>query len=77
MRGLRSTNWTSVGSGQGGGIGENTSLHIQKKDNNQFKNKKQPEQEQNHRCGDHLESYQFGGSRGKIGEKVQRLGSIN
>ena len=38
-----------------------------------LKNKlsKQPEQEQNHRYGDHLENYQFGAGRGRIGEKVQ------
>ena len=34
---------------------------------------KQKEQEQNHRYGDHLEGYQLGGERGRIGEKVQRL----
>ena len=32
---------------------------------------KQAEQKQNHRCRDHLESYQLGGERGTMGEKVQ------
>ena len=31
------------------------------------------EQEQNHRYGDHLEVYQLGGGRRKIGENVQGL----
>ena len=38
---------------------------------------KQAEQEQNHRCGDHLEVYQLGGGRGRVGEKVQGIRSIN
>ena len=38
---------------------------------------KQPEQEKNHRYGDHLESYQLGGRRGKTGGKVQGIRSIN
>ena len=37
---------------------------------------KQPEQEQNQRPGDHLEGYQLGGGRERMGEKVQRLRSI-
>ena len=37
---------------------------------------KQPEQEQNQRHGDHLEGYQLGGGRERMGEKVQRLRSI-
>ena len=37
---------------------------------------KQPEQEKNHRYGDHLESYQLGGRRGGMEEKVQGLKSI-
>ena len=31
---------------------------------------KQPEEEQNHRYGDHLEGYQLGGGREKMGEKM-------
>ena len=30
------------------------------------KQTKQPEQEQNHRYGDHLEGYQLGGGRGEM-----------
>ena len=37
---------------------------------------KQLEQEQNHRNGDHLEGYQWGGERGKWGKKVQGIRSI-
>ena len=35
------------------------------------KQNKQPEQEKNHRYGEHLEGYQLGGGRGRMGEKVQ------
>ena len=47
--------------------------------NLKIKNKlsKQPEQEQNHRCGDHLEGYQWGRGKGRLGGKVQVLKSIN
>ena len=38
---------------------------------------KQLEQEQNHRNGDHMEGYQWGSRRGKEGENVQRISSIN
>ena len=38
---------------------------------------KQLEQEQNHRSGDHMEGYQQGSGRGREGEKVQRISSIN
>ena len=37
---------------------------------------KQLEQEQNHRNGDHMEGYQWGGTEGRMGEKVQRIRSI-
>ena len=37
---------------------------------------KQLEQEQNHRNGDHMEGYQWGGTEGRMGEKVQRLRSF-
>ena len=45
------------------------------KNKTKLKNKlsKQLEQEQNHRCGDHLEGYQLGRERGRMGEKVQVL----
>ena len=38
---------------------------------------KQLEQEQNHRYGDHMEGYQWGGGGGEWGAKVQGLRSIN
>ena len=38
---------------------------------------KQAEQKQNHRYGDQLKAYQLGGGRGRIGEKMQGLGSTN
>ena len=38
---------------------------------------KQLEQEQNHRNGDHMEGYQQGSGRGRVGGKVQRISSIN
>ena len=38
--------------------------------------RKQPEQEQNHRYGDHMEGYYLGGGRGWMGEMVQGLRSI-
>ena len=38
---------------------------------------KQLEQEQNHRNGDHMEGYQQGSKKGREGEKVQRVSSIN
>ena len=37
---------------------------------------KQLEQEENHRNGDHMEGYQRGRG-GRMGEKVQRISSIN
>ena len=41
------------------------------------KQTKQTEQEQNHRCGDHLVCYQLGRGRGRKGEKMQGLKRIN
>ena len=38
---------------------------------------KQSEQKQNHRYGDHLDSYLSGGRRGRLRIKVQGLGSTN
>ena len=40
---------------------------------------KQLEQEQNHRNGDHMEGYQWGGAigEGRMGEKIQGIRSIN
>ena len=44
---------------------------------NQNKLSKQPEQEQNHRNGDHREDYQWAVGGRRMGEKVQRIKSIN
>ena len=38
---------------------------------------KQLKQEQNHRNGDHMEGYQQGGRKGRMGGKVQGLRSIS
>ena len=47
------------------------------KNKNKNELSKQLEQEQNHRNGDHMEGYQWGSGRGKEGEKVKRISSIN
>ena len=51
---------------------------IESKDKTKTKNKlsKQPEQEYNHRFGDHLEGYQLGGGKGRLGKMVQGSRSI-
>ena len=46
------------------------------KNKNKYKKTKQPEQEPNHRCGDHLACYELGGRRWRMGEVVQGLRSI-
>ena len=46
-----------------------------KKNKNKNKLSKQLEQEQNHRNGDHMKGYQWGGEG--MREKVQRIRSIN
>ena len=38
---------------------------------------KQVEQEQIHRSRDHMEGYQWVGGKGRVGEKVQGIRSIN
>ena len=38
---------------------------------------KQLEQEQNHRNGDHMGGYQWGGGGERMGEKVQGIRSMN
>ena len=45
--------------------------------NLKIKLSKQPEQKQNLRYGGHLEGYQLGGGRGRMGEKVQGLRRTN
>ena len=47
------------------------------KKQNKNKLSKQLEQEQNHRNGDHMEGYHWGGGGGRTGEKIQRISSIN
>ena len=47
------------------------------KTKNKSKLSKQLEQEQNHRNGGHMEGYQQGSGRGREGEKVQSISSIN
>ena len=39
--------------------------------------RKQLEQEQNHRNGDHMEGYQKRGGKGRMKEKVQGISSLN
>ena len=48
-----------------------------KKQTNKNQLSKQLEQKQNHRNGDHMVGYQWGSGRGREGEKVQRISSIN
>ena len=38
---------------------------------------KQLEQEQNHRNGDHMEGYQWGGEGRRMGEKVEGMRNVN
>ena len=47
------------------------------KNKNKNKLSKQLEQEKNHRIGDHVEDYQWGGSREEMGEKVQGISRVN
>ena len=47
-----------------------------KKTKEKKKLSKQVEQEENHRNGDRMESYQQGGGWGRIGRKVQGIRSI-
>ena len=55
----------------------NSQLSItEPKKQNKNKLSKQLEQEQNHRNGDHMEGYQQGGGRGKMGEKIERIRGI-
>ena len=61
----------------------NTQLSAIKPKNKTKQNKttnklsKHLEQEHNHRNGDHMEGYQWGSRRGREGEKVHRISSIN
>ena len=55
----------------------NSQLSTTKVQKTKTKPNKQLEQEQNHRNGDHMEGYQWGSQKGREGEKVQRINSIN
>ena len=51
-------------------------LKLKNKYKNENKLSKQLEQEENHRYGDHVEGYQWGGGWGRKGGKVQGIKSI-
>ena len=55
----------------------NSQLPTTEPKKNKNKLSKQLEQEQNHRNGDHMEGYQWGGSGERKGEKVQGIRSVN
>ena len=57
----------------------NSQLSTTEPKQNKNKNKlsKQLEQEQNHRNGDHVEGYQWGGGGKRMGEKVQGIRGIH
>ena len=55
----------------------NSQLSTTKPKKQKQKLSKQLEQEQNHRNGDQMEGYQWGSGRGREGENVQRISSIN
>ena len=48
-----------------------------KNNNNKNKLSKHVEQEQNHRNGDHMEGYQWGGGGVRMGGRVQGIRSIH
>ena len=54
-----------------------TILQLSTTESKRNKLSKQPEQEENHRYGDHVEDQQLGGERGRMVEDVQGLRSIN
>ena len=54
----------------------NTQLSTTETKKQKQKLNKQLEQEQNHRNGDHMEGYQWGG-KGRMGGKMQGIRSIN
>ena len=53
-----------------------TNSQLSTTDPKKQKQSKQPEQEQNHSNGDHMEVYQWGGGGGRVREKVQEIRSI-
>ena len=50
---------------------------IKTKRSKQLENHKNHRNGRNHRNGDPTEGYQWGGGRGRMGERVQRIRSIN
>ena len=54
----------------------NSQASTTESENKQTKLRKQPEQEQNHRYGDHLEGYQLGKGMERMEGKVQGLKNI-
>ena len=55
----------------------NSQLSTTEPKKQKLKLNKQLEQEQNHRIGDYMEGYQWGGRGGRMGGKVQGIRSIN
>ena len=55
----------------------NSQLSTTEPKKNKSKLSKQLEQEESLRNGDHMESYQWGRGKGRMGEKVQGISSIN
>ena len=55
----------------------NSQLSITEPKKQKQKLSKQLEQEQNHRNGDYMESFHWGGEGGNMREKVQGIRSIN
>ena len=53
-----------------------TNSKLSKTEPKKQKLSKQLEQEQNHRNGDQMAGYQWGGEEGRMGEKVQGIRSI-
>ena len=52
-------------------------LNLKRQHKHKNKLSKQVEQEQNHRNGDHMEGYQWGGGGARMGKKIQGIISIN
>ena len=55
----------------------NSQLSTTEPKKNKNKLSKKPEEEKNHRNGDHMEGYQWGRGEGKMEEKIQAIRSIN
>ena len=55
---------------------KNSQLSTTQPKKQKLKLSKQLEQEQNHRNGDHIEGYQWGGGGERKGEKVQGISNV-